>query len=392
MKILLTVEFYEPRKGGAEEVIKQIAEKFVKSGHDVYVATSFLPNRSNKIINGVKIKQFKISGNLVRGINGDKRKIEKYKKFLENNNFNLIFNYASQSWTTDLMFSILDKISSKKILAPVGYSNLNNPKYKEYFKKLPEYLKKYDTLIYHSKNYQDYIFGEKNNLNDKAIIISNGASYEEFVNENFFDIKKKLKIKTKYLIISVSNHYRAKGHHFVISSFKKMNRNDASLLIIGNKKVSYGWHRWAHFILDYLWCWLSSKINKNILLSNGDNRNFVISAYKQADLFLFGSQVECAPLVMYESFASKTPFVSTPVGNVSDYKDIVKIVYNENEMAKISNYLLDHDSERLHVAEEAFQAWKKNYTWDKISSKYENILSKHNPITKNSLKKSTIEK
>jgi len=153
-----------------------------------------------------------------------------------------------------------------------------------------------------------------------------------------------------------------------------MKRKDATLLIIGNKFVSYGWRKWGHFVLDYLGCWLSSVFNKRIVLNNGKNREFVISAYKQADIFLFGSEVECAPLVMYESFASKTPFISTPVGNVPDYKNIVKIVKNENEMAGVSNYLLDNDEARKNVSKKAFSEWKEKYTWDKIAEEYEKLF------------------
>jgi len=375
MKILFTVEFYEPSKGGAQEVVKQIAERFVKNGHSISVATSYLPNRENKNINGVNIEEFKISGNFARGIGGDKVEIERYKNFLISGDFDLIFNYTAQIWTTDLAFDVLDEIEAKKILAPVGYSGLKNPKYVEYFKKLPEYLGKYDLLIYHSKNYQDYVFGEENGLSNKAVIIHNGASYDEFISEPKIDVKKELGIKTKHLMISVSNHYKAKGHRFVISAFKKMKKRDATLLIIGNKWVSVGWRKFAHFILDYLWCWLSSKINKNIFLADGDNRDFVVSAYKQADMFLFGSKVECAPLVMYESFASKTLFISTPVGNVPDYEGIVKIVRTEKEMASVANNLLDDELRRFKITENAYNEWLNKYTWDKIVKEYEKLFN-----------------
>ena len=132
MKILFTVEFYEPRKGGAEEVVKQIAERMAKAGNEVVVATTFFEGRDFDELNGVKIESFKISGNLVNGIKGSKGEIERYKKLLRDN-FDVIFNYAAQSWTTDLTFDVLGKIKAKKVLVPCGYSGLKNPKYKEYF-------------------------------------------------------------------------------------------------------------------------------------------------------------------------------------------------------------------------------------------------------------------
>ena len=71
MRILHTVEFYEPSKGGAQEVIKQLSERLAARGHDVTVATSYLPTRSSAELNGVKIRQFHVRGNRVKGISGE---------------------------------------------------------------------------------------------------------------------------------------------------------------------------------------------------------------------------------------------------------------------------------------------------------------------------------
>lgn len=63
MKILHTVEFYYPSVGGMQEVVKRLSELLVQYGHDVTVATTRLAARRDKTINGVKIKEFEISGN-----------------------------------------------------------------------------------------------------------------------------------------------------------------------------------------------------------------------------------------------------------------------------------------------------------------------------------------
>ena len=65
MKILHTVEYYQPSVGGAQEVVRQISERLVQRGHEVKVATTVHPGRSAKIINGVRIAEFDIKGNSV---------------------------------------------------------------------------------------------------------------------------------------------------------------------------------------------------------------------------------------------------------------------------------------------------------------------------------------
>jgi len=374
MRILLTVEFYyAPGGGGIQEQARQIAEGLRRKGHNVTVATSDVSDRPDGI-NGVKIKGFRVHGNLVRGINGQ---AEAYTNFLLDGDYDVMINFAANVWTTDLVFPILNEFNGKKILSTPGLSRLGSDNYEEYHADhyLPA-LDKYDAVVYTSANYQDKLFGDENGKGAKAVIIPNGASPDEFLSPDNFGIKDKLGIVTQYLAISVSNHYLAKGHRFVIRAFRKLNREDTTLLIIGEPLVSSGINRMGHFALDYLYCLVSSTLDKRIILMNGSNRDAVLSAYKNADLFLFGSELECAPLVMYESFAAKIPFVTRDVGNVEDHREYVKIIDTPEDMARAADFLLDNPSERERIAEVAYQAWGRNYTWVRIVEKYDELFEK----------------
>ena len=119
MKILHTVEFYSPSIGGMQEVVRQLSERLARLGHDVTVATTRLPERTEKTINGVKIEEFSISGNAVRGMSGE---VERYQTFLVDSDFDVITNFAAQQWATDAMLSILDRIEAKRVLVPTGFS------------------------------------------------------------------------------------------------------------------------------------------------------------------------------------------------------------------------------------------------------------------------------
>ena len=370
MRILFTVEFYEPHKGGAEEVVKQLAERLVGFGHEVCVATTKIRERENKVINGVRVEEFAISGKTVRGIAGSQEEKRRYQDFLQKD-WDVVLNYAAEQWATDLCFDVLGKMKAKKVLIPCGYS-LKKPAYYFYYQKLPEFLKKYNSLVYMSPNYQDKIFGDKNGVGEKAIIIPNGAP-EILSNLN---IKEQLGIKTKHLALTVANHYRAKGHDFVINAFKKMNRHDVTLLIVGNIP-SLGLRRLGHMILGcYPFCLLSDMFNENIKLLKGDDRNLVISAYKTADVFLFGSSFEYAPLVMYESFAAKVLFITREVGNVRDHENLLKMVKTPEDMAKTANFYLDHPNERGLIIDKAFAEWQGKYNWEIIAKQYESLFNR----------------
>ena len=367
MKILFTVEFYEPRKGGAEEVVRQLAERLVRRGYAVTVATSAVSERVEKTIHGVSIEEFQLSGNSVKGIRGTDEEKKRYQNFLISSGFDVIVNYAAQIWCTDLAFLILDRIKAKKVFIPCGYSRLHSFSYRAYFDALPGYLNQYDRLVYMSPNYQDYVFGEQYGVVDRAIIIPNGAG-EEFLAEPL-GFKKKYGITTPKMIISVANHYFAKGHLFVIDAFRRMQRGDTTLVIVGERPSSRSWYS------CYLMCKLHSFLNSHIKVLQNVPREWVVSAYQESDLFLFGSQIECAPLVMYEAFASKTPFVTTEAGNVRDHEEVIKIVKTPDGMASVANDLIDDDIKREEVAGKAYQLWQEHHTWERIVEQYETMLS-----------------
>lgn len=375
MKILFTVEFYEPRKGGVEQVVKQLAEGFAKKGHQVSVATSYAIERNFAELNGVRVESFKLGGNLAKGFIGASDEQARYQQYLKGD-FDVVINYAAQNWSTDLTFAVLSQIKAKKVLIPCGYSGLRNPVYQSYFAQLPAYLRQYDSLVYMSMNYQDKVFGDEHGVGEKAVYIPNGASADEFVSSDLYRFRERAHIQTKYLAITIANFYAAKGQRFVIKAFKKMHRKDVTLALIGELPTSRGIKKLAHILTGYLPCWIASLWNPRIKIISGKNRAEVLSAYKNADLFLFGSRVECAPLVMYESFASKVPFITRPVGNVADHKDYLSIVQTPEEMAHIADRLLNDDALRHRTAQHAFELWDQRHRWEIIVDMYEQLVKK----------------
>lgn len=374
MRILHTVEFYEPRKGGAEEVVKQLSERLAAAGHEVTVATSFHPGRTAGYLRGVKIEQFAIRGNQVNGISGSAEEIRRYQDLLCSG-FDVVLNYAAQSWTTDLALPVLYRITAKKILVPCGYSGLHHARYATYFSQLPPALRQYDRLIYMSKNYQDAEFGRQHGLADTAVYIPNGAAEEEFAGPDIHDFKRRRHVTTPHMALCVANHYVGKGHRFVIQAFRALRRTDTTLVIIGTARVSSGWRSWAHLAVDFSYCFLMSLLNRRIRLITDATRADVISAYMQADVFMFGSALECAPLVMYESFASRTPFVTRPVGNVADHRSVLKIVETPPEMARVVGYILDDPETRKEISDRAYELWRTHHTWKHIASLYEALYT-----------------
>lgn len=365
MRILHTVQLYDPKVGGSEEVVKQLSERLAARGHDVTVATAAEPTRTSTDIAGVHIKEFDISGNDIRGITGDTKS---YTNFVASGKFDVIMNYAAQIWSTDLVLPIINTIDAAKVIVPCGYSALKDPNFADYFAQLPDLLKNYDKAIYLSPYYQDKLFADEHGLKN-SVVIPNGADEREF-NSEPQDFRRRHNIKTKYMLLCVANHYNLKGHQFIIDAFNQLGRKDVTLCIIGNP-VDAGLRRWRTEC--YKQCKLSTLKNSRIKMLTHVPRDQVVSAYKEADLFVFGSMVECSPLVIFESMAAGLPFITTDVGDVRDRVEFGEIIDTVPTMARQINRWLDDPDLRTKVGTAAKKEWRAKYSWDKITDQYETL-------------------
>src|SRR5687767_10096703 len=119
MRVLLACEFYFPSIGGVQAVMRQIAERLVDEGHSVVVATTQLAQRQSRNVNGVRIEEFAVSGNTVRGMKGE---IERYREYVLRQDYDILMIKAAQQWTFDALIPVLQKIRKPKIFVPCGFS------------------------------------------------------------------------------------------------------------------------------------------------------------------------------------------------------------------------------------------------------------------------------
>jgi L-malate glycosyltransferase len=383
MKILHTVESYEPSNGGMQEVVKQISEHLVKQGHQVTVATSSHPDRNSHTINGVTVSDFVISGNSVIGIKGD---IESYQHFLLSSDFDIITNFAAQQWATDLMLPFLPEISAKKVFVPTGFSALNDPEYSEYFEKMKDWMRQYDMTLFQSDSYQDIEYARKHGIT-KIKIIPNGASAEEFLSPDEMDIRKDLGIlKDQFLILHVGSHTGQKGHTEAIDIFSRSDLENATFIIVGSvfSLFCYGSCKFKEFFfrLDP-----QNRFRNRYLLIPSLNRKQIVELYKTADLFLFPSNIECSPIVLFECMASGTPFLTTDVGNAKEIidwsgagallptiKDTLGYSHaNIGQSVKLLEDMYYNPKKRAEMKEAGFKNWREQFSWEIIAKRYEAV-------------------
>jgi glycosyltransferase involved in cell wall biosynthesis len=116
---------------------------------------------------------------------------------------------------------------------------------------------------------------------------------------------------------------------------------------------------------------------KKVLLLDPPRKD-VVAAYCAADLFVFGSKIECSPIVLFEAAASRTPFLSSACGNAAEIAEwtgsgrVLAETTPETMARGIEDLLLDK-AQLQAMAEAGFRACRDKFTWQGIAKQYEEI-------------------
>lgn len=412
LRILHTVERYPPSIGGMQEVVRQLSERLARMGHDVTVATGRVEGRSGTVVNGVTIREFDVSGNLVEGLAGD---VADYREFLSRGGFQVTTNFAAQQWATDVAITVLDSISGKKVFVPTGFSKLYSPAYRGYYRSMAGWMRRYDANVFLSETYRDASFAREQGIGNR-VLIPNGAGEDEFLRDDGIDLRARLGIPgDAFLVLHVGAHTGDKGHREALAIYRKARIANAVFLLVGNdtggcltscRREAAALNLSADF----------RRRGKKVLVESLARAD-TVAAFRAADLFLFPSNIECSPLVLFECLASRTPFLSTDVGNAAEIaawtsagailptdkgpeeeraeNPIVEAVRRvasavmprsrpvppghararTDESAMMLEKLYADSDARGRMAEAGHEAWTKRFTWEKIARRYEALYA-----------------
>lgn len=379
LRIAHCVESYAPALGGMPEVVKQLSERMAAMGHQVTVLTSNHPKRMAGKMNGVTIQGFDITGNAVDGIQGDS---SSYVHSLRTGGFDIVTFFAAQQWATDAALPHLAELSARNVFVPTGFSALHQPRWASYFAQMPDHMRRMDLNVVHSNNYQDVRFARAHGVTN-LLLIPNGASAEEFDGPANHSFRTAHGIRPDQLmVLHLGGYTGIKGHREASAIFIKANTGNAVLALIGsgNAKLKQLFHsHWRYFLLR----WQARTKGKQVLFLELD-RATTVEALKEADLFLFPSNVECSPIVLFEAMAAGVPFLSSNAGNAAEItewslggwiipgtRDARQYEHpNINMGARILGELLADGSKRSAAAKQGHAAWRDRFTWQLITEQY----------------------
>jgi glycosyltransferase involved in cell wall biosynthesis len=393
--------------------MRQVAIRLAEHGHQVTVATSRLPEREADKIDEVEIAAFDVRGNLVRGISGE---ADAYRRFVLQGNYDVFLVKAAQQWTFDALIPVLDRMTKPKIFVPCGFSGLYDPAYAEYYRRMPEWLAKFDQLVFYASDYRDINLARAH-APTNFTVIPNGASEREFLVERDAAFRRRHGIaEDAFVVLTVGSLTGLKGHRELAQAFALARFPDnrpAVLLLNGNdpfRKAGLrgflgrevkplllragleGPLKALGFSTEPRLKDLVAKINESMpatrALLTHLPRSELIQAYLNSDLFVFASNVEYSPLVLYEAAAAGLPFLSVPVGNA---EEIARLTgggeicpaprdargYTRPDPATLARHmesLAVREQDRRAYGEAGRRNWREQFTWQRIALRYEDVF------------------
>lgn len=385
LNIAHCVESYFPSLGGMPEVVRQLSERMVVKGHNVTVFTSVNADRDEKELGGVVVKAFSVAGNFVEGIRGE---ADKYFEALKSGNFDVVVFFAAQQWATDAVIDKLDEIPGKKVFVPTGFSHFYNLQYNGYYEKMKSWMKAFDMNVFLADDYTDINFAKENGVT-KHVLIPNGAAEEEFSAPALPGMREKLGItKDELFVLHVGTYTGVKGHREALEIFIKSSVKNATLVLAGNKNNYLKKAFQSHY--RYFWLRFLQVLKKKKIIITELSREETVAAFSQADLFLFPSNVECSPIVLFEAMAGGTAFLSSDAGNSAEIEKwsgggwILPCTRRPNRWVnidipasvKLFEKVCSDKMQLIEKGNSGKQAWKKSYTWSHIADQYLELYRK----------------
>lgn len=288
----------------------------------------------------------------------------KYLNFLITGS-NIIHLASSGSFglVRDLVFSLTAKLFRAKFITHIRFGRVPaifEKKSYEYY--LLYFIFKFsDKIICIDRNTYNFLFNFSKGISNKLYLIPNCIDYS-FKDES-------IEYSSKSNIISfVGWIKREKGVEELIDAFLNLSLRDWNLKLIGPIDQTF----FAELNEKYL---LSSKQNIQFL-SSLDNRE-VLLELKKSKVFALPSYTEGFPNVVLEAMATKNAIIATKVGALPEMLEnksgILVNVADSKDLEKALKFLLQDDSLKCLLSENAFHRCKEIYSIDTVVDQYLSI-------------------
>lgn len=260
-RILYVVHRYAPYPGGSENYVRNMAEETLSRGHEVWV----LAGEHKGNLNGVQVTK---------------------NPFILMKKWDLIVVHGGDLPVQKTLVMRLALESAKRLTSPMLLMLI-----------IPS-----DSRIYHRATQavkyigcsteEDWELVKSKNLVSKSVQIRHGI--DERFSVGLPGFREKYSIKTKYMFLSCGGYWPNKAMRELVNLFNQVARKDITLVLTGYDN-------------RYKLMPEESEFVKPLLI---DNRDDVMAAISEADLYIMHSHREGFGLVLLESMLNKTPWAA----------------------------------------------------------------------------------
>jgi glycosyltransferase involved in cell wall biosynthesis len=369
MRILHTANTYAPLLDGVSEVVRHISEELARRGHEVHVATRAVPSQpAEEIVNRVHVHRFSVSGNLTAGMRG---KVREYQEFVRAGPWDVMVNHCLQVWPTDALLEDIAGFPWASILVTHGLTT-GNPIFREYYGKMPLFIPRYAAWVSVSALSEEFAFASQHGLRAPTVI-RNGVDLREW-SHSLLNLREMWNLQGNPWLINVSNHNPLKRHDWSFQLAGRLKGTNAKLTIVGNYHPADKWQLGRLGIRGgcFYECRMRAFASRSVRLKTAIARREVVSAIREADLLVSTSRWETNSVVLLESMAAGTAWVSTDVGSARENTGGI-VVNSVNEMAEAVLELLRDADRRRALGREGRARIEERHDWNRIVNRYERI-------------------
>lgn len=283
-KILYVVHRYVPFPGGSENYVRDMAEETLRRGNQVAV----------------------FAGTHMGDVNGVHLSSDPNILTLD---WDLIVVHGGDVYVQDFVLNNAQNIKSPILFMLIVPSNSDT------------YIRALQNCKYIGcSTIEDwnYVHDMGNIVLEKSRQIRHGINTEKSIGVSGF--KDKYQIKTQYMFLSCGGYWPHKAMPDLIDVFNQIGRKDVTLVLTGYES-SFGLPTETEFV-------------KPLLI---DDRDEVMSAIKDADLYIMHSYKEGFGLVLLESMINKTPWAARNLAGAKLMKDYGFCYENNQELLNYFN-------------------------------------------------------
>ena len=358
MRLLLTAHRMWPHVGGTETAVDQLATHFARRGHEVAVATSLepgTPEREER--HGYRIRRFKL-----HQLGKFRVPPREYHSFVLGGPWDLVQLHGQRVWSSDHLFPFLGRTRNPLVLTAHGFAQWHRDRIPgvdwAYYKvALPRALRAVGTITVLTDQEREDLLSWGVPA-DKLALIGDGYDPSEFASlPTGFRAKHGLASGERVLMYA-GGFYANKRVDRLVEACAGL---DATLVAFGTDADG------SRAKLEAL----AKARGVRFRALGRAPREEVLSAYRESDLLLLGSDFEGYGLVLLEAMAAGLPFVSTPCGAAPRLAATGAgvLARDADAMREAVRALLADDARRAEMGRVGREA-AKTFTWASIADEY----------------------